>query len=227
METPAAPRLLGWPPDGPTLRLDYRRYAYAGKFVVSSTGKAVIAPEGWEPVAEETRGVGAAEGADAAEEVDAAEEATGTRGNRVDGASMEDGLLAAASFDEDRTDPGTLRLRYVTVRDDRRGEGHGPRLCAFVCTRAADRGYERVRIAVNNPYAFEALSRAGFAFTGEETGLAELVLERPAERVAPRDADRYRAGLDAFADRGDLTDGERAFLRERRGRGPPDRTAAE
>ena len=34
--------LLGWPPDGPTLRLDHRRFAYAGKFVMSTTGKAVV-----------------------------------------------------------------------------------------------------------------------------------------------------------------------------------------
>jgi GNAT superfamily N-acetyltransferase len=32
---------LGWPPDAPTLRLDYRRMPYAGKFVLGSTGKAV------------------------------------------------------------------------------------------------------------------------------------------------------------------------------------------
>ena len=33
--------VLGWPSDGPTLRLDYRQFAYAGKFVMSNTGKAV------------------------------------------------------------------------------------------------------------------------------------------------------------------------------------------
>jgi GNAT superfamily N-acetyltransferase len=33
--------LLGWPEDGVTLRLDHEQFAYAGKFVMSSTGKAV------------------------------------------------------------------------------------------------------------------------------------------------------------------------------------------
>ncbi|ERH03826.1 MAG: hypothetical protein J07HR59_00951, partial [Halorubrum sp. J07HR59] len=33
--------VLGWPPEAPTLRLDFRTFAYAGKFVMSTTGKAV------------------------------------------------------------------------------------------------------------------------------------------------------------------------------------------
>ncbi len=33
--------LLGWPPNGPTLRLEHQRFSYAGKFVMSNTGKAV------------------------------------------------------------------------------------------------------------------------------------------------------------------------------------------
>lgn len=196
------PRLLGWPADGPTLRLDYRRYAYAGKFVTSSTGKAVLAPEGWE------RG-------------------RTDEGDVDDADSMEAGVRAAVSFDEDRTDSDTLRIRYVTVRDDCRGEGLAPRICAFVCERASDRGFERVRIAVNNPYSYEALHRAGFGFTGETTGIAEVVLERPAGEPAARDPERYRAGLDAVADREDLTDREDAFVREKRARGPPETTADE
>ena len=196
------PRLLGWPADGPTLRLDYRRYAYAGKFVVSGTGKAVLVPSGWRY-----------------EEVDRnADEGNGT----VD--SMRTDVFAAVSFDADRTDPDTLRLRYVTVRDDRRGEGLAPRLCAFVADRAAERDYKRLRIAVNNPYSYEALHRAGFGFTGETTGLAEVVLDRPAGEPAVLDPARYRAGLDEFADRADLTDEEVAFLREKRDHGPPDPT---
>jgi len=124
--------LLGWPPDGPTLSLDHERFAYAGKFVMSATGKAV---------------------------------------------AREDGTVGAVAFSADRTDETCLRLRYVTVRDDRRGEGIGPRLLRFVSERAREHGYESVRIAVNNPFAYEACSRAGFAFTGQETGLAELVLD--------------------------------------------------
>lgn len=177
--------LLGWPPDGPTLRLDYRRFAYAGKFVLGSTGKAVVREGVADPDAE-----------------------------------YDDHVLAAASFDPDRTDDTYLVVRYVTVRDDRQGEGLGARLLAFVAARAADRGYERVRIAVNNPAAYVAAHRAGFAFTGRETGLAELVCERPADRPAGRDADTYRAGLDRYRDR-DLDAAALARLDEKRAAGPP------
>jgi uncharacterized protein (TIGR00369 family) len=88
-------------------------------------------------------------------------------------------LVAAAAFNEDRTDGSVCWIRYVTVRHDRRGEGVGPRLLAFVAARAGERDYDRGRIAVNNPFAYQALYRAGFRFTGEETGMAELVLDRP------------------------------------------------
>jgi GNAT superfamily N-acetyltransferase len=114
----------------------------------------------------------------------------------------------------------------VTVARDRRGEGIGPRLCAFVVDRASARGYDRARIAVNNPFAFEALSRAGFAFTGRETGIAELVLERPLDGTTAREdrAAAYADGLDRFRDRDrDLSAAERSFLRERAAAGdrPP------
>lgn len=38
--------LLGRPPDGPTLSLDYREFSYAGKFVMSKTGKTVVREDG-------------------------------------------------------------------------------------------------------------------------------------------------------------------------------------
>ncbi len=125
-----------------------------------------------------------------------------------------EGVLAAVAFSEDRTDDSMLWLRYVTVRRDRRGEGIGARLAAFTADAARERGYDRVRIGVNNPYAYDALSKAGFGFTGEETGLAELVLEFPGDRSG------YREGLARFAAR-DLTGEEWAFVKQRRERGPP------
>lgn len=182
--------LLGWPDEAPALRLDWRRFAYAGKFVMTNTGKAVVRdPDAGRSVPE------------------------GDRAFATD-------VLAAVAFNEDRTDPARLWLRYVTVRADRRGEGLGPRLCAFVADCADRRDYDRVRIAVNNPFAYEALYRAGFAFTGEETGIAELVLERPADRPAGRDVDRYRGGLDRYRER-DLGEDETAFLRRKEGASPP------
>jgi GNAT superfamily N-acetyltransferase len=164
---------LGWPDEGPTLRLDYRTFAYAGKFVMSSSGKAV-AREGGE-------------------------------------------VVAALAFNADRTDPSTCWIRYITVREDRRGEGIGPRLIAAALSEIDER-YERVRIAVNNPFAYEALYKVGFGFTGGETGIAELVLTRPAPEG--RAADRYREGLDRFRER-ELSEGEREFLADRDGESPP------
>jgi len=177
--------LLGWPPDAPTLRLDYRRFAYAGKFVLGSTGKAVVAD-----------------------------------GSRTEATTYDDHLLAAASFSPDRTDADVLSVRYVTVRDDRQGEGLGARLLAFVAARAADRDYGRVRIAVNNPAAYVAAYRAGFAFTGEETGLAELVCERPAARPAAVDPTTYCEGLDRYRAR-DLPPDSVDRLDRKRAAGPP------
>ena len=184
-------RLLGWPEDDVLVRLDHREYAYAGKFAMSSTGKAVALDDGRrfripdEPKREYVAPVG------------------------------------IVAFSEDRTDPDALWLRYVSVRRERRREGVGPRLCAFVVARAGDRGYERVRIAVNNAYSYEALHKVGFAWTGRETGIAELVLERPAAEPAAVDPERYGDGLATIAERADLDDEERAFARRKRERGPP------
>ncbi|GAB7017827.1 GNAT family N-acetyltransferase [Halostagnicola bangensis] len=181
--------LLGWPPDGPKIRLDYRRFSYAGKFVMTNTGKAVA------------------------------------RASNDEG----DDVLAAASFNEDRTDADTLWIRYVTVAKSRRGGGIGPRLLGFVRDRAIERGYDRVRIAVNNPFAYEALYRTGFRFTGETTGLAELVLEYSAEggtgggkvddssetiAYPYQETADYHDGLDLFRER-ELSSKEESFLDDR------------
>ena len=154
--------LLGWPKDEHPLRLDYRRFAYAGKFVMTTTGKAVVG---------------------------------------------DDGVVAAVAFDADRTDSETLCVRYVTVREDRQGERLGPRLLRYLRDCASERGYARVSINVNNPFSYQAAYRAGFCFTGEEAGIAELTLEWPGERSP----DRYQAGLTVFRQR-DLSDDEAAFL---------------
>ena len=181
-------RLLGWPPDGPRLRLDHREFAYAGKFVTGTTGKAV-AVEGELTLPEPREGYAT-------------------------------GVVAAVAFNADRTDPDTLWLRYVTVRSDRRGEGIGPRLCAFVCARGEERGFERFRIAVNNPFSYEALYRAGFGFTGDETGVAELVLAHPAPDGGS--SETYRDGLDRFRARDDLSEDEVAFVDAKAASRPPD-----
>ncbi|WP_435146854.1 GNAT family N-acetyltransferase [Halobaculum sp. P14] len=188
-------RLLGWPADGVPLRLNHERFAYAGKFVMTSTGKAVAADpdsldDGRFPVPERPK----------TEYVDP---------------------VGAAAFNDDRTDDAALWIRYVTVRADRRGDGVGAALCRFVADRAADRGYRTVRIGVNNAYSYEALHKAGFAWTGRDTGLAELVLERPADAPAAVDPERYRAGLREFRGRDDVGDDERGFVDRKLGAGPP------
>lgn len=166
--------VIGDPGDDPTLHLDHEAFAYAGKFVVSNTGKA-IARDG-------------------------------------------DTVIGAVAFNEDRTDETYVWFRYVTVREDRRAEEIGPRLLDHVAEYLRGDG-KRLRIAVNNPFAYEAAYKAGFGYTGDETGLAELVLERPAEMVAAR----YREGMTAFEGRSDLTPDERRFVSSRGDAEPPKR----
>lgn len=164
--------LLGGESAGPTLRLDHETFAYAGKFVMSRTGKAVVREDG--------------------------------------------DLLGAVAFSADADDGRTVHLRYVTVREDRRGEGTGPRLLRFTAQRLRER-YDRVVIAVNNPIAYEACYRAGFVNTGTETGIAELLM-----RYAPDDrgSDAYAAGFAVFADR-DLPPAHAAVCDRHRSGDPP------
>lgn len=189
--------VLGWPDDGPTLSLDHERFSYAGKFVMSSTGKAVLLSDADATITDD----------------------------KLDDDS--EAVLAAVAFNEDRTDADTLWLRYVTVRADRRGEGLGPQLLRRIVDRATNRGYERVRIAVNNPFAYEAAWKAGFGYAGEQTGIAELVMEHPpASALARHDADdrvgQYRDGLREYRGRDVLSDAEREFVADRLGGSPPE-----
>lgn len=167
-------RILGGPDEGPTLSLDHEQFAYAGKFVMSTTGKAIAESESGQ-------------------------------------------VLAASAFDFDRTDPDGAWIRYVTTRRDRRGEGIGSELIDKTATFLLQEA-NYVKIAVNNPYAYEAAYKANFEFTGDQTGLAELVLRRPSGSSKTR----YRDGLADFADRELLTDPEREFLSSRANASPPD-----
>ncbi|UIO98741.1 GNAT family N-acetyltransferase [Halobaculum sp. CBA1158] len=218
-------RLLGWPADDVLVRLDHRAYAYAGKFAMSSTGKAVALEEaGDDDSRRDPDHANHAGDADRAGETDRERVAVDDAETFAIPDDPKQEYVAPAgivAFSEDRTDPETLWLRYVSVRRERRGEGIGPRLCSFVVDRAAERGYDRVRIAVNNAYSFEALYKVGFAWTGRETGIAELVLERPAAEPAAVDPDAYRAGLATIAARDDVGEDERAFVERKRERGPP------
>lgn len=148
--------LLGSESVGPKLRLDHERFAYAGKFVMSRTGKAV---------------------------------------------AREDGdIIGAVAFSTDVEDDATVHLRYVTVREDRRGAGIGPRLLRFTAEKLDDE-FERTVIAVNNPIAYQACYRAGFVFTGRETGIAEFVMRYAPERGSDRETERYQDGFERYLDR--------------------------
>ncbi|WP_096389415.1 GNAT family N-acetyltransferase [Halopenitus persicus] len=203
--------LLGWPDEDPTLRLDYRAFSYAGKFATSGTGVAVLRAETPNAVAPDWHPDPSRP--DPAPRPDADAET----------ASLAEDVVAAVAFNPDRTDPSTLWIRYVSVHTARRGEGLGPRLIAELGRRVRDResdAVDRIRIGVNNPFAYEALYKVGFAFTGRETGVAELVLERPVDAPADRDAETYRAGLDVYRER-DRGEPEASFLADRRGGDPP------
>lgn len=166
--------LIGYPEDGPTLDLDHEQFAYAGKFVMSDTGKTVVRTGGE--------------------------------------------IVGAVAFNEDRSRSDTYRLRYVTVREDRRGEGIGPRLLRFTAANLVHRA-ETVLIAVNNPIAYIACYRAGFVSTGEETGLAEILL-----RYAPetnRSAQTYTEGLSIFQQR-DLPQRQLSVLNQHLDSEPPE-----
>jgi GNAT superfamily N-acetyltransferase len=204
-------RVLGWPADGPRLRVDYRAFAYAGKFHTAETGVVVTLDPDARPTA--------------ALDLDGPPPAPvdDVGGNRAEDewADPDDPVVAAVACNADRTDESVVWLRYVTVRRDKRGEGIAPRLARFVAARAPER-FETARIAVNNPFSYHALWKAGFVDTGRETGLAERVLERPTDAAAPSDAEQYRAGLRSFADR-DLSADEVAFLERKQEAGPPAR----
>lgn len=192
------------PGEGTTLRLDYRAFAYAGKFVVGKPGKAVIRTPDGRPAAPDW------------EPDEALPDTVGPE-------AFDGDVIAAVSFSPDRTAPATCRLRYVTVHAARRGEGIGPRLIGETVADLAAAGFERVKIAVNNPFAYEACHKCGFAYTGERTGIAELELARPAAEPADADPERYREGLAAFRETdGELSRAERRFVAERLERGPPE-----
>ena len=120
-----------------------------------------------------------------------------------------DEVVAALSFSNDRADSDAVRVRYISVRKDRRGEGIGSSLLDFAADRLLER-YDHVRISVNNPYSYTAARKAGFVWTGDETGLAELVMERPREE----DDKRHEQALRILADR-DLSDEEDEFVRRK------------
>jgi GNAT superfamily N-acetyltransferase len=120
-----------------------------------------------------------------------------------------DEIVAALSFSHDRADSEAVRVRYFAVRVDRRGKGIGSELLDYVAERLLER-YDRVRISVNNPFSYVAARKAGFGWTGDETGIAEILMERPCET----DVERHEEALRIFAER-DLSAEEEAYVRRK------------
>jgi len=152
--------LVGGPDSGTTLRLDYRAFAYAGKFVVGAPGKAVLRTS---------------DGSPAVPEWEPDEPLPPT----VEASEFDDDVVAAILL----VGPNRPRLLSPPIRHRPRRAprwGLGPRLIDRTVARLAADGYDRVKIAVNNSFAYAALYKCGFAYTGENTGIAELVLERSA-----------------------------------------------
>lgn len=167
-------RILGDPAAEPTLTLDHEHFAYAGKFVMSTTGKAV--------------------------------------------AELDGEVVGAVAYNADRTDSTVWWCRYITVHSDYRGEGIGPRLLRIVSNQLLARDSIRmVKIAVNNPYAYEGSYKAGFGYQGEQTGIAELILARPPDESSAG----YQDGLAVFKEREDLSRPEEKFLNELTQSPPP------
>ena len=207
--------LLGWAEADPTVRLDYRRFSYAGKFVTGGTGVAVIRGE--------NDGSATATGDNS---IDGKSDDTDSLASLPDGvaeSAFADDILAAIAFSPDRTDRSTLKIRYLTVRDDCRGDGQqlGPQLVAFLTSKAATAGYDRIAIAVNNVFSYHALYKAGFTYTDRETGLAELVLARPIDEPAVASQSGYQRGLNVFREREGLSAAETEFLGDHSDAVPP------
>jgi len=207
--------LLGWAEADPTVRLDYRRFSYAGKFVTGGTGVAVI-----------RGGNDGSATATGDNSIDGKSDDTDSLASLPDGVEADDfadGILAAIAFSPDRTDRSTLKIRYLTVRDDCRGDGQqlGPQLVAFLTSKAATAGYDRIAIAVNNVFSYHALYKAGFTYTDRETGLAELVLARPIGEPAVASQSGYQRGLNVFREREGLSAAETEFLGDHSDAVPP------
>ncbi|MFC7057080.1 GNAT family N-acetyltransferase [Halovenus salina] len=121
----------------------------------------------------------------------------------------DDGVVGAVAFNADRDNPTIGHLRYVTVREDRQGEGIGSRLLRFTADALDGDAYNNITIAVNNPRAYRACYNAGFRYSGRETGIAELVMEYdPAE---PAEREQYEKGVAIFQSR-DLPPEQRSVL---------------
>jgi hypothetical protein len=107
-------------------------------------------------------------------------------------------IIAAVTTDRHRRHRDRLVVRRVDVRRDARGQGWGPALLQAVLPAAAAADFHTAQINVNNPFAYIAVSKAGFVWTGRTTGLAELIMIRPTDRPCTPTHGRFIAGLSLY-----------------------------
>ena len=131
-------------------------------------------------------------------------------------------IIAAVTTDRHRRHRDRLVVRTMDVRRDRRGHGWGPSLLVSLLPTAHAAGYRTIQIHVNNPFAYIAVSKAGFGWTGRSTGLAELVMTRPTDRPATTPQGRFAAGLSVYRRRRPTPAGRRVIARYHRGLAPLD-----
>lgn len=125
--------------------------------------------------------------------------------------AREDGeILGVVAFDRDRTDGDVMKIRCIEVKAGRRGEGIGSKLARFTTSRLLGEGVDRVEIAVNNPYSFHAMYKAGFRYTGNRSGLREFVMSYPGYDTAG-----YGEGMQEFLEIDDISEEERDFVEQR------------
>jgi predicted acetyltransferase len=110
---------------------------------------------------------------------------------------IEGDIIAAASFNFDRTDKKIAWIRCISIRKDKRREGIGHNLILYITKKIVGGVPVCVRVAVNNPIAYDTFYKAGFEYTGNEVGLCELILEYPKNQTY----DMYRKGAEIFENR--------------------------
>tara|TARA_Y100000996_G_scaffold398933_1_gene367464 strand:- start:3216 stop:3755 length:540 start_codon:yes stop_codon:yes gene_type:complete len=116
-------------------------------------------------------------------------------------------IIAALSFSGDRNDKEVIWIRYVVVEKNLRGRGIGPKLLSYAVESFVGR-VRLVKIATNNIFAYRALYKSGFEYTGKKTGILELVLECPRAQTQ----ERYLEGIEIFRSVKSLTDEEVEFV---------------
>ena len=128
--------------------------------------------------------------------------------NKVVARECDGDIVGVLSYDEERGSEAT-RIRYLSVRSDRQQQGVAADLVEEATDRLLD-DYPAVRISVNNPYAYGAVHRAGFGYTGDTGPQQEVVMQRPHE------TGRYEEGLRKLLE-ADLSGEQRRYVERKLG----------